>query len=71
MVLTQEEKDDVYITVSIELVKMFDILNNVYSRPGDKEPPQRLGDIQTAGIKQIVLSSRTRLIHNGPFVSTP
>ena len=48
MVLTQEEKDDIYITVSIELVKMFDILNNVYSRPGDKEKAQLINDLETS-----------------------
>lgn len=37
MTLTQEEKDEVYMTVSIELVRMFDILNNAYSRRDQKD----------------------------------
>ncbi len=48
MVLTQEEKDDIYITVSIELVRMFDILNNVYSRPEHKEKAQLINDLETS-----------------------
>ena len=46
MALTQIEKDDVYITVSIELVKMFDVLTNAYSRPESKEKAQLIIDIE-------------------------
>ena len=48
MVLTQEEKDDISITVSIELVKMFDILANSYSRPDQAEEAQLIADIETS-----------------------
>lgn len=48
MALIQEEKDDVYLTVSIELVKMFDILNNHYARPEQKEKVQLVADIEAS-----------------------
>ena len=37
MAITQAEKDDVCLTVSVELVKMFDIFNNRYARPELRE----------------------------------
>ncbi|MEQ1643464.1 MAG: hypothetical protein ABL959_08495 [Pyrinomonadaceae bacterium] len=46
MALTQSEKDDVYVTVSIELVRMFDILANTYSRPGQAEKAQLIVEIE-------------------------
>lgn len=46
MPLTQFEKDDVYMTVSIELVRMFDILNNSYIRPHEIEKAQLIADIE-------------------------
>lgn len=46
MPLTQVEKDDVYLTVSIELVKMFDILNNAYVRPELKGKAKLVAEIE-------------------------
>ena len=46
MALTQKEKGDVYMTVSIELVKMFDILTNTYSRPEQKDEAQLIADLE-------------------------
>ncbi|MBP6002932.1 MAG: hypothetical protein KA746_05810 [Pyrinomonadaceae bacterium] len=46
MPLTQIEKDDVYLTVSIELVKMFDILNNAYVRPELKGKAKLVAEIE-------------------------
>lgn len=48
MPLTQDEKDDVYVTVSIELVKMFDILANLYIRPDQTDKAQLIADIETS-----------------------
>lgn len=46
MALTQDEKDDVYVTVSIELVKMFDKLSNTYFRPHETEKAQLIAEIE-------------------------
>ena len=46
MPLTQLEKDDVYVTVSIELVKMFDILTNVYIKPDQTREAQLIANIE-------------------------
>lgn len=46
MALTQEEKEDVYLNVSIELVKMFDVLTNVYTKPGEAEQAQLVAEIE-------------------------
>ena len=48
MALTEEEKDDVYLTVSIELVKMLDIFHNTYSRPDLKEQAQLVTELETS-----------------------
>ena len=44
--MTQGEKNDVYMTVSIELVKMFDILTNVYVKPDQTKEAQLIADIE-------------------------
>lgn len=46
MVLTQAEKDDVYMTVAVELIKMFDILTNSYSKPDQTEQAQLIKDLE-------------------------
>ncbi|MBK7394188.1 MAG: hypothetical protein IPI64_12970 [Chloracidobacterium sp.] len=46
MALTQDEKDDVYMTVSIELVRMFDILTNTFAKPHQKEKAQLIVEIE-------------------------
>ncbi|MBP6004569.1 MAG: hypothetical protein KA746_14135 [Pyrinomonadaceae bacterium] len=46
MAITQAEKDDVYLTVSIELVKMFDILSNHYARPELREKAHLVAHIE-------------------------
>lgn len=46
MQLTQLEKDDVYVTVSIELMKMFDILTNVYIKPDQTREAQLIANIE-------------------------
>lgn len=46
MPLTQIEKDDVYVTVSIELMKMFDILTNVYIKPDQTREAQLIANIE-------------------------
>ena len=46
MPLTQLEKDDVYVTVSIELMKMFDILTNVYIKPDQTREAQLIANIE-------------------------
>ena len=48
MALTQDEKDDVYMTVSIELVRMFEILTNCYSKPHQTEKAELIADIETS-----------------------
>lgn len=47
MTLSQGEKDDVYMTVSIELVNMFDILTNIYVKPHQTREAQLIADIKT------------------------
>ncbi len=46
MALTQQEREDVYLTVSAQLVKMFDILANVYFKPQNSERAQLVKDIE-------------------------
>ena len=46
MNLTQDQKDEVYMTVSIELVRMFDILASTYDKPGNTEQLQLITDIE-------------------------
>lgn len=46
MALNQDQKDDVYMTVSIELVRMFDILLSTYDKPSQTEQLQLITDIE-------------------------
>jgi hypothetical protein len=46
MALTQDEKDEVYLTVSVELIKMFDILTNHYHKPDQTEQAQLIKEIE-------------------------
>lgn len=46
MSLTVNEKEDVHMTVSIELERMFDILTNVYHKPHLAEHSQHLVEIE-------------------------
>ena len=46
MALTQDEQDDVYATVSVQLIKMFDILSNVYYKTEQVEQAQLIKDIE-------------------------
>ncbi|MBK7393875.1 MAG: hypothetical protein IPI64_11355 [Chloracidobacterium sp.] len=46
MALNQDQKDDVYMTVSIELVRMFDILLSTYDKPSHTEQLQLITEIE-------------------------
>ena len=46
MALNQREKDFVYATVSIELVRMFDVLANSYSRPDETDEAKLIVEIE-------------------------
>jgi len=46
MALTQDEKDDVYLTVSLELMKMFDLLSNLYHKPHLNERSRLIAEIE-------------------------
>jgi hypothetical protein len=46
MPASQIDRDDVLITVSIEMERMFTILTNYYSRPGDRIHARYLEQIE-------------------------
>ncbi len=46
MALTKREKDDVYMTVAIEMGRMFDILTNVYTKPDQTREAKLIAKIE-------------------------
>lgn len=47
MVLSQEDKEDVYGTVSIELMRMFDRLSHIYRISDQTEHAELIREIET------------------------
>ena len=48
MILTQTERDDVYSTVTIEMSRMFEILESLYPSPEEREKFLLMANIEKA-----------------------
>lgn len=49
MTLTEQEKHEVYVTISIQLAEMFDTVQHIYAKPGETEKVKLISDVE-AGI---------------------
>ena len=46
MSLIEQEKHEIYVTISIQLAEMFDSVSNIYSKPGETEKVKLISDIE-------------------------
>lgn len=47
MQLTERERREVYVTVSIQLAEMFDVVSNAYSKPWETERRKLILEIES------------------------